>query len=122
VSAFTTGTELTAAMASIRSWPNVRQTMAAHCRSSTRAVSAMGSPRPNWVDPESQDERVAAEFGDADAERDPGAGRGLVEEHGDRPWTVQRAVREAIPLQLRCQLPAPRPARTGTGRRRGGSA
>ena len=35
VSALTTGTRLTEAMASIRSWPKVRQTIAATCRSST---------------------------------------------------------------------------------------
>ena len=31
------------------SCPDVRQTIAAHCRSSTRAVSSIGSPRPSWV-------------------------------------------------------------------------
>ena len=35
-----------AAMASIRSWPNVRQTIASTWRSSTRVVSSIGSPRP----------------------------------------------------------------------------
>jgi hypothetical protein len=45
----TTGTRLTDAMASMRSWANVRQTMAAVCRSSTRVVSSIGSPRPSWL-------------------------------------------------------------------------
>ena len=40
-------------MASIRSWPTVRQTMAATWRSSTRAVSSMDSPRPIWELPAS---------------------------------------------------------------------
>jgi len=50
VSALITGTRLTAAISSTRSWPNVRQAMAATWRSSTRAVSATGSPRPSWDD------------------------------------------------------------------------
>ena len=53
VSALTTGTRLTDAMASIRSWPKVRQTIAATCRSSTRVVSSIGSPRPSWLLPAS---------------------------------------------------------------------
>ena len=32
-----------------RSWPKVRQTIAATCRSSTRVVSSTGSPRPSWL-------------------------------------------------------------------------
>jgi hypothetical protein len=36
-------------MASMRSWPLVRQTIAAHWRSSTRVVSSIGSPRPSWL-------------------------------------------------------------------------
>ncbi len=50
VSAFITGTVAAAAIASMRSWPNVRHTIAATCRSSTRAVSAAGSPRPSCAD------------------------------------------------------------------------
>ena len=46
VSALMTGTVLTAASASIRSCPNVRQTIAATCRLSTRARSPTVSPRP----------------------------------------------------------------------------
>ena len=49
VSALTTGTRLTEAIASIRSWPKVRQTIAATWRSSTRVVSSTGSPRPSWL-------------------------------------------------------------------------
>jgi hypothetical protein len=49
VSALTTGTRLTDAMAWMRSCPKVRQTMAAACRSSTRVVSSTGSPRPSWL-------------------------------------------------------------------------
>ncbi len=46
VRAFTTGTREAAAISSIRVCANVRHTIAATCRSSTRAVSAIGSPRP----------------------------------------------------------------------------
>src|SRR5665648_1227041 len=46
VSAFTTGTPTCAAISSIRDWSNVRQTTAATCRPSTRAVSAMDSRTP----------------------------------------------------------------------------
>ena len=42
-----TGTVLAAAISSMRSWPKVRQTIAATWRVSTRAVSAIGSPRPS---------------------------------------------------------------------------
>ena len=49
VSALTTGTRLTDAAACTRSWPNVRHTIAATCRSSTRVVSSIGSPRPSWL-------------------------------------------------------------------------
>ncbi len=49
MSAFTTGTVVPAAIASIRCWAKVRQTIAATCRSSTRAVSSIGSPRPSWL-------------------------------------------------------------------------
>ena len=48
VSALITGTGLAAAISATRSWPNVRQTIAATWRPSTRAVSAIGSPRPSW--------------------------------------------------------------------------
>ena len=48
-SAFTTGTALTAAIRSKRSCAPVRQTIAAHCRSSTLVVSSMLSPRPIWL-------------------------------------------------------------------------
>ena len=48
MSALITGTLLAAAISATRSWPNVRQTIAATCRLSTRAVSPIGSPRPSW--------------------------------------------------------------------------
>ncbi len=49
MSALITGTGLTAAMASTRSWPNVRHTIAATCRPSTRVASSTVSPRPKCV-------------------------------------------------------------------------
>ncbi len=44
-----TGTALAAASAASCRCSKVRQTMQATCRSSTRAVSSIGSPRPSWV-------------------------------------------------------------------------
>ena len=44
VSALMTGTGLTDAISSIRSWPKVRHTMAATCRPSTRVASGTVSP------------------------------------------------------------------------------
>src|SRR3954470_19199321 len=95
VSALTTGTRLTEAMASMRSWPKVRQTIAAACRSSTRVVSSTGSPPPplaaaGLAPAGVDDQRVAAELGHADRERDPGARRGLVEQHGHGTGAGQR--------------------------------
>ena len=49
VSALMTGTSLAAARAASRSWPNVRQAIAATWRLSTRAVSPTVSPRPSCV-------------------------------------------------------------------------
>src|SRR5690606_24862128 len=46
------------------------------------------------------DERDAAEIGDADGERHPGAGGGLVEDDGDRLRAGERLVRPAVLLQL----------------------
>ena len=46
VSALITGTPAYAAISSIRLWAKVRQTTAAHCRPSTRAVSATDSRTP----------------------------------------------------------------------------
>ena len=60
------GTRRSAAICSSRSWPKVRQTIAATCRSSTRAVSAIGS-RGRAGQAAVDDERVAAELGDAAA-------------------------------------------------------
>src|SRR3954465_12679645 len=51
VRALTTGPPPAEAMASMRSCPNVRQTIAAAWRPSTRAVSSIGSPRPSWLLP-----------------------------------------------------------------------
>ena len=49
VSALMTGTSLAEARAASRSWPNVRQAIAATWRLSTRAVSSTVSPRPSCV-------------------------------------------------------------------------
>ncbi len=49
VSALTTGTRLIAAISSIRSWPNVRHTIADACRSRTRVTSATDSRTPTWA-------------------------------------------------------------------------
>ena len=62
-------------------------------------MSATVSPRPIWLLPASRTQRVPAELGDADGERDPGAGGGLVEQDGDRPRPCQGARREAVLLQ-----------------------
>ena len=61
-------------------------------------MSPIGSPRPSWLDWASMTERVAAELGHADAERDPGAGRGLVEDDGHGPRPVERPARVAVLL------------------------
>ena len=50
VSPLITGTVLAEAISATRSWPNVRHTIAATWRLSTRAVSAIGSPRPSCDD------------------------------------------------------------------------
>ncbi len=53
VSALITGMSTFHAISSSRSWPNVRHTIAATWRPSTRAVSATGSPRDSWDEPAS---------------------------------------------------------------------
>lgn len=98
VSALITGTELAAAICSMLSWPNVRHTIAALCRHSTRAVSPIGSPRPIWLvcesitsgmppsspTPTENDTRVRVED--------------FVEDDRDRLGPGQRA--EAMPIRL----------------------
>ena len=71
-----TGMEAYWASSSTSSWPKVRIMMPSQYRSSTRAVSSMGSPRPIWLSlpernrawppswnmPVSKDTRVRVEF------------------------------------------------------------
>src|SRR5699024_6784359 len=45
-----------------------------------------------------------AELGDSGIEREAGAGGGLVEDHGDRPWPLERAGRVRLGLELEPQV------------------
>ena len=77
------------------------------------SVSSTGSPRPSWLDCGVDHQRVAAELGDADRERHPGAGRRLVE-HARPPPAARPAAggRTGRPSSGR-RGRAPRPARPG---------
>ncbi len=99
VSAFTTGTELAAASSASCSWPKVRQTMADTCRLSTRPRSLDGLAAPGVGAGAVDDQRVAAQLGDAGRERHPGAQRRLVEDDGDGARPGQRLVREPVGLE-----------------------
>src|SRR5699024_11953810 len=45
-----------------------------------------------------------AELGDSGIEREAGAGGGLVEDHGDRPWPLERAGRVRLGFELEPQV------------------
>ena len=122
VSALTTGTRLTAAIASMRSWPKVRQTIASH----------VPVEHPGGV----VDRLAAAELGGLGVDDERVAARARRCRPRTRPGCASRACRRAPrppaarpaaggacrPSAERRRGRAPRSARPGSGRRRAGSA
>ena len=93
-----TGTLAAAASASTSACAPARIMMASTYRDSTMPVSSIDSPAAQLHLGRRQHDRAAAQLADADLERDAGACRRLLEDHGQRA-AGQQPVRDAAPLQ-----------------------